>query len=203
MVIELSPGSWQPDLGLDTKESHTAIPLAEVKLGIPGTRAFGELMAIQYASDTSKEIVPDTIHDRLSYSKWAAISLRNPQYSKEVMEIQKAMKDARILRSVLDWADPDYEMVMNGAWGCFEEVEDPNTQAVLRDVLRLYVVASPDHVYEYAEIIEAEVLAVFPEETEGDDSHAFEKVSAGDLFRLMLEGKLTLPGYKIQPKGGE
>jgi hypothetical protein len=191
----------QLDLGFTTAAQRGTPPLAEVRIGLPGTRVLAELMAIQHIDDRSKPYFGKSAPGIQRDQQWSSIAGRNTEHSGRVWEIQKAMREARRANALADrivGADSveDY----------YDEVVDPGAKAVLKDVLRLYVDFYGDpfdeegNVYSYSTQIEEEVLAAFPS-TVGDERLAtFEGITAADLFELMLRGGLTLPGHPIEPR---
>lgn len=200
MTAETLPVDRQLDFGFQVAGDRGQTPLAEVRIGYPGTRVLGEIMAIQHIGDRSKPYFSGSMSGAIIDMEWQGISERNDDYADGVMRIHSAMRDARRLQYYADWGEAVYERALySDVPDCFQEVADANTQAVLQDVLRLYAVDYPDYVSNCEEIIEKEVLAAFPEDTH-DGPPVFAGVTTGDLFTLMLEGKLTLCGHEIKPK---
>jgi hypothetical protein len=202
MTAEALADSHQLDLGFAAGAKRGIVPLAEVRFGPPGTRVLAELMALQHIDDRSQPYFSKSSPVVSIDRQWASIARRNPEYRGSVLEIQRAMREARRAnalanRSIGDDPVEDY----------YDEVTDPAAQAMLKDVLRLYTdfygvdfSGEEENVYGYSTQIEEEVLAAFPNAVGDEGFRAFDSVSAADLFELMLEGRLTLPGHPIERK---
>jgi len=186
----------QLDLGLAVGTQRATLPLVEVRISLPGARVLGELMANQHMDDRSKPYFGKSAPGPQIDAQWASIAGRNPEYSERALEIQRAMREARRVNALAEDSDEnDY------VGDYYDEVTDPSTQAVLKDMLRLYVYSRGDeYLYDHSKKIGEEISASFPSAVDDEGVLTFEGVTAGDLFALMLEGMLTLPGHPIEPR---
>ena len=210
MTAEVIKPEGQNELGLVFNMPPIVRPLAEVRISeVPDIRKLSYIIADRYQQDVEAGWIDgDTKGRRERWSQWKQIAKLNPDYTGKVLAIGRAMGaalkgDYEISGPMYGFHDPIGEY--------FEEVENSDTKAVLRSVLRLseiplrryinedgtiwHVIDLDKEVEFAAEDIVDEIQDAFPNDCNKDFTPNLNKRTPVELFQLMLEVRLKLPGY--------
>lgn len=133
---------------------------------------------------------------------WRRIADINPDYTKRIIALQKSMREAR-RGTDLAYFDPSeepWDVVPDVALALdtFEEVENEGTRAVLRDVVMLHTFVDERDADIAEKVVEGELIVAFPDlAREEVGIETLPGVTPANIFQLIIEGRLYLPGSKI------
>lgn len=197
VALEMEPQvPAQPDFGFPNTPV-TLIPLTEIEIKGTSIEVIAERMAAQHLEDREAPYFVSSAALNRDFA-WTAIAGVNPEYQPLVLGVKRAMKDARRGNALAAENWDDYDFVGSS----FRLVEDPGTQLVLQDFLRVYTETG------YAQDVGVGEGMIFDDLRrarldlfeEGDLSSDLERVSPANIFQLVLEGKLFLPDSGIPYK---